>query len=409
MREEPTIKEKPKLKIWKKVLIGLGIVVVLVLAYFFLLFKALIEIRVEPENALLEIDNHQHSIGMNKVKPGNREIKISAPGYETYQKGMAIKYFSNQPLFVELKEIPVFKQLDQGSISFLDYNSAKNSLYYIKNQAAYRINLNQENSNPEKISGDFFKNLKYLVWAKDNEGVVARLGSKTFYYDFKRYDLLRQAAKFWSSQIGSFALAPDRQRIAFFQSPSGQEQSLILSNTQRSSINRVARLEKFSNPFISWLPNRQYILILEEHRIELYDTYSDQLEEVATGGSYQNGVVAPDSVQILYATPNPAGDPALSLMDIKGQEKKNLNLNAYLKNIDWLDQESFCGVGQQESEPLLFCYNTSKEPEEAVTELSWQEPEGASFKGLVVSQENQEIYLIKSNLLVSLSMTEKGY
>jgi len=399
----------PKKPLWKKILLGIGVAAGLVAIYFLFFFKASIEIKVEPNNALLEIDNRQHSIGINKVKPGNREIKISAPGYETFQKRMVIQYFSNQPFFLKLKKIPLLKKLDHGKISFLDYNQEKNFLYYIKNQAAYRINLNQENSKPEKISKNFFKNLKYLVWAKDNQGAVAKLGDKTYYYDFGRYNLLNQTVKFWGRQIGSFALAPDRQRIAYFQSTTGPEKSLVLSNTQHSSSQRVAKLKKFSHPQLSWQPNRQYILILEKYRVNIYDTYSDELSRVAVGGPYQEGVVTPDSERILYATPTPASQPALSLMNLEGKERENLNINASFKEIDWLDSENFCGVGQKDGQLLLFCYNITEEPENALTELSWQEPSQADFRGLTIDQKNQKIYLIRNDQLESITMVNKGY
>ncbi len=430
MKENP-IPKKPGFSVkrlpWKKILIGVGIVLILAVIYFLFLFRAAIEIEIEPADALIEIDNREFASGVVKARPGNREIKISAPGYETYQKRIVIRYFSNQPLVVKLKEIPAFKQLDQGKLSFLSYDQEKNTLFYLKNEAAYRINLNLDNLSPEKISPNYFKDIKKMVWAKDHEAAIVQLKNSarlkntlfahqnpkgqysTWYYDFKRYDLLHQQARQWEKGIGDFDLASDRKRVAYFYTHLNQEQSLILSPTSQHRPNRVAKLERYGKPKISWSPNKQHILITAPHRIALYDTFEDELSEIAVGGDYQEGMVAPNSEQILYISPGAANTTPLSLMNIEGKEKQNLNLDGRLNNIGWINEKKFCGAGYRANQPILFCYNTNKDPEEAVEELSWQRLSSVQFNGLAVSEKNQELYLIKNNHLVSITITPKEY
>jgi len=412
---------------WKKLFIIIGGILALIALFFIFFYKADLEVKVEPGDALVEINNVKYNVGNNKIRPGRWTLKITKPGYETYQKTVVVKYYSNLPLTVGLKEIPRFSKLDQGNVSYLDFNTEKNTLFYLKDQAAYRIDFNLPDPAPDRISPKYFKNVKQFIWAKDNEGAVVQLRNSnrladtlfeqnkpdgkysTWYYDFKRYDLLHQQAYLWNNKIGHFDLSPDLKTATYFYSPYTSEKSLVTTLTKKHRSKRIERLSKYDDPIVRWLTNREYILIVDPDRISLYDTFEDQLKEIASDNQFQDAMVTPDSEHILYTTPSSGNEPPLSMMDLQGKEKLNLNIDARISNIIWQDEQTFCSAGEQEDQAILFCYDTSQKPDQALKELSWYSSDSKQFKGLEINSKENILYLIKNNQLLSLKMVYKQY
>jgi hypothetical protein len=410
---------------FKKIGLGLAVVIVLTGIYFLFFYQATVTINIEPPNASISLDGQK--IEKNFVaKPGTHELSVGAEGYLSYNKEIEINYFSNQPIEVSLQKSPQFtvldgvKNLDQGAISNLDYNEEKNTLFYLKNEACWRLNLNHKKPQPEKISPSIFKNVRRLIWSKDNLGAVLQIdnprelkGTKfyretsqttTWFYDFKRYDLLNQVAHYWGKGIGGIGMAPDQERVGHFFSTLSPETSLVISNLRRNDVSRVARISKYQNPYISWQPNRRYILIVKDNLITGFDTYLDSLIDISEG-SFEMAQVIPSGEKILYLSPTYGVDKPASIMDLNGEEKENLNFNFRFNNIDWVGDDRFCGVGSKENSSLAFCYNIG----EALEEMAWPKTDSSNITETEVSFDDKKFFLIKSGQLVSLDIITKNY
>ncbi len=406
----------------KKILLGIAVLFLILGSYFAFLYKAEVKIQTSPEKATIKIDGEVVENQTIGLKPGAHEVVITQQGYETFSKKIMVNYFLNDPLKTNLKEIPLFKTLDEGNVSHLDYNNDKNNLFYIKNGAAYRLPLNSDKPKPKQISPKVFQDIKNLKWTVGHEGVLVQLknsslvnkkpfktqrgkaGYSTWFYDFNRYNLLNQTAYFLSNGLGDYDLAPNRKTAAYYYNTNSKESSLIIDQIPKLDLNRIGRLAGIDNPSISWSPNKRYVAIAQPGKLILYDSYLEKIEEIGSG-DYENALISPDSKKIIYTSQHSQDPPPLAIMDVSGENKENLNIKAWLNNITFTDSSNFYGAGKKEDKPILFSCNLSNNK---LTLLNW-EVDSSEFKDIAISLDNDRLYLIKDNKLVSLEIIEKGY
>ncbi len=404
-----------------RAIIGLAIVLVLGGLYLLFFYQAPVKVISQPEEVSIALDNREVDKGFS-ASPGEHLLMISAPGYLTYRQTINVDYFSNEPIKVNLQKEPSFNELDKGKIEYLSYDSNRNTLFYLKNSSCWRLNLGRDGANPERISPNIFRNIKNLIWTKDHLGVIAQIdkpyqltGTKffkdtssaaTYFYDFNRYDLLNQTAKFWGTGIGSISINPDLDQVAYYYSTLEPESSLVVSDLERKNVRRVAKISGYTDPEISWSPNKEYILISNSESISIYDSYLDRLRTPLENSQISWAQVSADSKKILYLSQSPERLKPLSIMDIGGENKENLNINLDLNNIDWVSNNQFIGTGRIDEEDKLFRYDINSGE---LLEYGWPEDNKEVVREVEVDNNNNQIYLTTDNQLVSLELISKNY
>jgi len=404
-----------------QLLIGLAILVVLGVIYILFFYQAEMKVISNPEQVSIALDNKEVSKNFSAT-PGEHMLLISASGYLSYQKNITVDYLSNQPIKVNLQKEPKFSRLDQGKISYLSFEQNKNTLFYLKDNSCWRLNLNRNTPRPEIISPAIFKNVKNLIWTKNHLGVIVQIdkpdelvGTKfyrnssstaTYFYDFNRYDLLNQTAKFWGVGIGNISINPDRDQVAYYYSTLEPEKSLVISDLDRKRVRRVAKISEYTNPNISWAPNKEYILISNEDIISVYDSYLDRLRTPLENSSLSSAQISADSKKILYLSQSPERLKPLSIMKVDGSKKENLNINLSLKNLDWISNNQFITIGRIDDQEVLFRFDINNKK---IIDYAWPEDNQQIIKQVEIDQNKNVAYLIKGTQLVSLEIVSKNY
>jgi hypothetical protein len=284
------------------------------------------------------------------------------------------------------------------------------------------LDLRKEKVSPERISPYIFKNISNLIWTKSHLGVIAQAdnprelrGTKffketnntvTFFYDFKRYDLLNQVAKYWGKGIGEITINPNKDRVAYYYSTLEPESSLVISDINRNNVRRVARISDFDNPEISWNPGKEYILIYNKDQLSTYDSYLDQLRTVGANLNIFWATTSPDSKKILYLNNSPEIEKPASLMNTEGEEKTNLNFNILPSNLDWIETNQYIALGKLEGKPRAFKYNIDNGN---LLELAWPEEPTSRVSEIEINSNSDKIYLVKENNLMELEIVNKNY
>lgn len=421
-RKSPPKKSRgSSLDLLNKILIAVSILIVITGIYFLFFYQAPIQVEVNPKEASIALDKREVSNEFS-ARPGEHQLVIAQDGYLTYSQTINVDYFSNELIRVNLQKEPELKKLDSGEIKYLSYDSDKETLFYLKDRACWRLDLRKEKLSPERISPYIFKNISNLIWTKSHLGVIAQAdnprelrGTKffketnntvTFFYDFMRYDLLNQVAKYWGKGIGEITINPNKDRVAYYYSTLEPESSLVISDINRNNVRRVARISDFDNPEISWNPGKEYILIYNEDQLSTYDSYLDQLRTVGANLNIFWATTSPDSKKILYLNNSPEIEKPASLMNTEGEEKTNLNFNILPSNLDWIETNQYIALGKLEGKPRAFKYNIDNGN---LLELAWPEEPTSRVSEIEINSNSDKIYLVKENNLMELEIVNKNY
>ncbi|MCX6811950.1 MAG: PEGA domain-containing protein [Candidatus Berkelbacteria bacterium] len=360
----PTPAPKKGFPGWLKVILLIILALIIIgAAYLLVFYKSTLDVSVSAPGAKITLDNKSATAGTNKIKPGKYDLKIEKEGFAPYIKKVEVKYFKKTSLSIVLKETPEIISIYESEMNYLAYNKDYGLyLFYIpKEEAFYRIvadKLDEQKTAPVLTSPHYIKNVVDIVWNPDCMTAVIKIKNDdtllngtpfynpkapqgeimTYLYDFGRYDLLHQEAKFWGTGIGDIEFTPKGDQVAYYFEPGTGEKSLVVANKDNSSINRIADLRSFERPVISWSPDLKNIVIV--NRSTLYDTnkifvfslIDKTLNPVTDFGKNIEAIFDLKGEKIVYSTyssdPDFENYSLLSVMDKDGQNKKELKVRS---------------------------------------------------------------------------------
>ena len=358
MIEHKIIKSKVTL------IVAAAIFVVGLVLFFVVMSKSYIKIKVNPSNARVEVNSmvvplDAEGFGKINVKPGSSRIEISAEGYIGYSSAVNSKAGKTNSYSVELRKNPTpiaigNAQIANDNVQFISEADEDNSMFYLGNngrtmyKAIFNIDdngtittlLNKEITNPV-LSG-----INDVIWSPKKDAAIFKKANGLYtYFDFKKYNFVSQEEVKYGENIGDLAWAPDDSKIAYYYAPPGGEKSLIFANKANTEVTRVANLanEGIDNPYLAWSPNSEWLIViprnkdLSTNKIYLFNAYTRSFKIVNDSGNNVEAKFNLKGDKIIYSTYSP--DPshpvkiATSIMNADGNDKKSLDLRAYISKL----------------------------------------------------------------------------
>lgn len=393
-------------------------------AYIFFFYQSTLEIAVSVENAKITIDNKSASAGINKIKPGKYTLKIEKDGFVPYSKEVEVKYFKKVSLSIVLKEIPQIISIYNGEAIYLAYNKEYDLyLFYVPSEAAiFRLAADKVGENKEApllTTPHYLKNVVDIIWNPDRLTAVLKIKNEkailadtpfsnpavaegeimTYLYDFGRYDLLHQEAKFWAAGIGDLKFTPKGDQVAYFFEPGTGEKSLVIANKDNSSINRILDLRSFEKPTLSWSPDLKNIVLVNKstdyptNKIYVFNLIEKTLSPVTDSGNNLAALFDPEGKIIVYSSyssdPDFSNYSLLSMMDKDGQNKKELKIRSRLAQTSFNSTGEFLALAENEKDKYL----------PVAIELSTLKKTEYTFSGEIIAPISLEYVEAKNSII----------
>jgi len=336
-----------------------------------LLGRSYLRITVAPDNAVVTVNNKVVKLDSSgyakaKVTPGTAIIKVAADGYIAYSEQVSFARGRSLVYQISLKKNPTeFQITDDESASdnvqFISDADEDNSIFYLANNGSTlykaKFELDTGNNITTKynipISGPQLSGIKDMIWSPKRDAAIFRKDNSLYtFLDFKKYNFVSQEEVKYGENIGDLAWSPDDSKIAYYYAPAGGEKSLIFANKTNSEMNRVANLAEMGieNPYLSWSPDSEWLIVIPRNtdvatnKIYLFNAYTRSFSTVNDSGGNIAAKFSPDSKKIVYSTiSNDAGSTVkqiVSIMDQNGDNKKSLELRAYISKINFLNTDS---------------------------------------------------------------------
>lgn len=330
-------------------------------AYLFFFYRTTLEVTTSQSEAKITLNKEVISSGTNKVKPGTYTLGVTKDGFVTYSKKIEVRYFKKLSLSVILKEVPKISSLYEGEANYLAYNKESDLyLFYVPQEAAfYRVST----GDPILTTPHQIKNVIEVIWNPDRLTAILKIKNDdailadtpfynpgvaqgeimTYLYDFGRYDLLHQEAKFWGTGIETLSFTPKGDQVAYYFEPGNGEKSLIVANKDNSAVNRILDLRDLTNPKISWSSDLKNIVLTnrstqyDTNQVYVFNLIDKTLKPVTDGGQSLNAIFDPKGEKIIYGTyssdPDFSNYSSLTVMDRDGQNKKELHTRSFINQI----------------------------------------------------------------------------
>ncbi|TSC90679.1 MAG: Uncharacterized protein CEN92_428, partial [Candidatus Berkelbacteria bacterium Licking1014_96] len=305
------------------------------------------------------LNNKSAAAGINKIRPGEYDLKIEKEGFVPYAKKVEVKYFKKTTLSIILKEMPAITSLYEGEANYLGYNQESDLyLFYVPAESAfYRVSSGA----PILTTPSQIKNVVDVIWNPDRLTAVLKIKNDdavlsgtpfyrpdfpqgaitTFLYDFGRYDLLHQKAHFWGIGIGDIEFTPKGDQVAYYFEPGTGEKSLVIANKDNSAMNRIADLRSLTNPTVSWSSDLKNIVLVnkstayETNKVYNFNLIEKTLSPLTETGDNLSAIFDPSGEKIIYSTyssdPDYSNSSLLSLMDKDGQNKKEFKVRSNIQ------------------------------------------------------------------------------
>jgi len=375
-----------ELKKIKKTIFFTGlIVVVAVSGLIWFLTRAFVSVAVSPRNAIVYLDGKKLKTSLGEVpinaSTGEHSISIEADNYVGQNKTVVFNRGFNKKLEVNLSSVGQPALVNENT-RFLSKGDDFNAAYYLSDQTLYKtkVGLNDQGSasivENRAITDNVIKNVNEIIWSPTKQLALFRKSNgKITIFDFMKYDFVHQTETAWgSSDIGSIAWAPDNSRIAYYYTTENGEKSLIFTNVQNKSQERVANFAKLGieNPILKWSPDSQWLLVIprnkdyDKNKIYLFNAYLRTIKAITDTGGNLDANFSPDGNKILYSTYSKTeGNPVTSIlliMDKDGNNKRDLGVRADLDKVEWSKDSQkivVATLNQENNGESIFLFDTS--------------------------------------------------
>lgn len=365
-------------------LVGLIVIVSIGILLWFMM-HSFIKISIEPRNATVTVDDKKIRVSAGKANintsTGEHEVKVEADGYIGYNQTLTFSRGFNKTINITLQEVPKPIEIS-ASASLLAKGSDFSDGYYLSNGAIYKTKIGLDENGDisvlenRAITEARLSDIKEIIWSPTKELALFRKSDSITLFDFMKYDFVNQTETPWASgDVGSIAWAPDKSKIAYYYFPSTGEKSLIFANTTNTEIERVLNFVELGidHPLLRWSPNSEWLLIIprnadkDKNKIYLFNAYSRRIKELTDVGGQTDASFSPDSNKILYSTYSKEDGSSISnklfIMDLSGNNKKDLNLRADLSKTAWSKDAKnivVAGANSDNNEQSIFKFDTEK-------------------------------------------------
>ena len=417
-----------ELKKIKRTVYVVGLVVLICVGgLLWFLMHSFITIAVAPRNATVTVDDKQIRVtgGEANINTaiGDHEVKIEAEGYVGYNQTLNFKRGFNKKIEVSLSEVPAPVKISNDA-KFLAKGSDFSDGYYLSNKTLFKAKIGTDDNGVvsvlenRAITDSKVTDIEEIIWSPTKELALFRKSDSVTLFDFMKYDFVNQTETPWaSSDVGSIAWAPDKSKIAYSYSPATGERSLIFANTTNTNVERVANFVELGidNPLLRWSPDSQWLLIIPrnafsgDNKIYLFNAYSRKIKELTDIGDQIDANFSPDGNKILYSTYSAErGNPTstkLFLMDITGNNKRDLSLRANLDQTVWTKDSINIVVATTDGDSgnaSIFRFDTEKKEKSgfSVNNLGAIDIKALAFSDdgkLLLYEENNQIFALKVN------------
>lgn len=408
-------------------LVSAGIVLLAVIIYFSFFTTAVITVEVQPKNAQVLVNNAPQAVnnsGIAKVRimAGKYTLRVEANGYVGYQSSLQLKGGNRITKKVSLKSLPKLTQMADPAV--LAQKFSTDQIAYLGNGrktlfTAQAI-LNSENKimipEPKAMTPDVFANVDKIIFSPDGQLAFIKIGTDVYLYDFNKYAIVGQNMTKFGSDIGDIIWSPDQTRVAYYYAPKNGERSLIFSDLLNQNPQRVANFSTIDSPQLEWSKSGDKILVVprsdddSKNKVYIFDAYLKQLGTLTDFGNVLSAKFMGDNTSILYFTAN--NDPknpiksVVSVMDLDGQNKKALNINAYPDKTYFVSQKQiiFTTYLNGQEQYLLVDFEKSK-----MVRIFFEKPKQFEINNMMFSADGKILYVAANNKLYATNVETDEY
>ena len=339
-----------------KLIVASCFFVLAIILLIIVLRESFLSVNISPANATVTIDDsvlNLNSVGKVQtiLSPGDHVINAEADGYDGYLKNFTLKEGSFKTISVNLNETGKIITVEKGG-QFLDSSLDSKSILYLSadGKILYKEYLSLDDkgniqTNVIAMTDAKLSGIEGIIWSPElNLALFQKAGGNVDVFDFQKYDFVHQTETLWGQNIGSIVWAPDNSDIAYVDTANNL---LYLSNISHSDQRAILNFSNYdiTNPILRWSGNGQYLVVISRNsdynkdKIYLYNTFTNQMNELTNIGDQVDATFSPDSKKILYTSYSKTGDNSdpniLSIMNLDGSNKQSLDLRTTIDKIDW--------------------------------------------------------------------------
>jgi len=396
----------------KKLIIIIVIAIVLVAGIGYLIYffykNTSVKIVANPDNAKVFIDNQNYA---NKekifLKPGTYQLKVELDDYITYQLEIKLMLGAQKVLAVDLRKLPMPEKVTNDTGKFPALTPEKKSIYYLSNGGKTIFSIEDilaKNLITEPISPNFFANVTNINWSPDmNLAIVKEEGSKTFLYDFKRYDLLHQEFTPFDDGIGDVVWSPDSQNIIYYYAPTGGETTLIRATETNTEKDRIYNFlnTNIRNPQLSWSPDGLDVLLVSGKKLYILNLYTKELIPLFVDKNIIQAEFSPTNKILLVA------DDGTYLTDKNAENIQKLDFKTTLNKITFFDDNNLIIVEKNANNiDNFYFYNLQNNQK---NELVYNAKSKINPVNAILTSDKVNIYFESSGFLYRMKVDDGRY
>lgn len=407
-----------KIKKEAKILITLVLaaLVITVLLFFILFYKATLVISPDPKEAKITINGLPYPAGKIGLRPGTYKVAVSHPDFVGFEQTLRLKNGEQLNLDIKLSLLPEPKKVFEKKIRNLSQDPEGNLFFLAEDGAIYRGLFSDKKIDFLPITESNLGDVKDLIFSPNHNLAILKRGSTTLttgdsetgLFDFKRYNLIEQEYRSFGKEIKGIAWQNSGEKIFYYFTPASGEKSLIAASPDNSNLERVADLRNFNfqDPAIQHSPTEDKIILIQDD-VYLFETVPRSLSKLTQTGKVKRAKFSPKGQKIVYevSLPDPAAGtrPTLALMDKDGKNQKDLGIAITLNQFTFHPEEQLGIFAGPEGLFQINLQNLEKMP------YSYKgDPEILKkAENLLLSKDKKRLYFTSDGLLYQLELRTK--
>lgn len=410
----------------KLVLLAVAVVFLLAfMAYFFILNKASLTVKVTPVDAKVTLNNAPLTITKGeaniKTTPGIYTLTVEANNYVPYHEKLTLKKSRAVTRQLDLKVLPSTGLLETNITQFMPYDGE--SVGYLGNSGATLYTATAELTSEGFISGysrkpmtpDALAGVSGITFSPDRQLALMHKGSDLYLYDFNRYDIIHQEMRLIGQNIGDAVWSPDQSRIIYYQE-SDNSSGLFMADPLNSSPTRLVTLTDVDNPELVWSKSGDYLLIIphnsDSNKNKLYrlDIYLKELTALTDSGGVIGAKFINDDKNIIYfVADTEANNPIKStawIMDQNGASKTNLNVRSTPGGVYKIDENKLIFLTYANGRQRVIKVDLEAR---TMAEIFFTRSSDFEVKNLFYSTKDGILYLESNNNLYAVKYQDDRY
>ncbi len=345
-----------------------------------------------PFNIQIKNKNYKNVKEFKKrLVPGNYTIKISKNNYLDLERQIKIESKKITKLDLELQFTPRFKKIKEyqqksnyeqpSPPSFIVTDNQ--FLHYLDNQDEKFKKMNLNSYQESTISEKVFKNISNIAWSFDFSKIIGlEINPKNYEEVYFIYSFTTNQKRYFNKNVKNILWSIKDDKIAYFKQEKNKS-SLYISDYDGKNTKKIKDFNKNESIEINWFDDEKiiytlnyqektyikgYPILAPRSSIQLFDLNKNAVTALTNTGFSKNALISPDGQKILYLEENLNKNEGenqeeqstealkynLSLMNIDGGLKVNLNLPTFFGRFIWIsNQKVLIARVTPESDPDL--------------------------------------------------------